>query len=90
MSVQASEGSYSTPRLNEGPYTHVEVGFPNKEEVLLMPYVEEKSRPTKTVYPYVPSTIVSLVIAKHGGMIDGELPEGVPKLMFQEKESSAS
>ncbi len=88
MSVQASEGSYSKPRHNEGPYTHVEVGFPSRKEFLLMPYVEDETIPTKTVYPYVPATTVTLVIAKHGGMIKGELPEGVPKLMSQEIESS--
>ena len=88
MSVQASEGAYSTPRLNTGPYTHVEVGFPSQEEPLLMPYVEDKSMPTKTVYPFVPSQVVTLVVAKHGGMIDGELPEGVPRLMSQQAEHS--
>jgi hypothetical protein len=33
--------------------------------------------PTDTVYAYVPVDIVTLVIAKHGGMVSGEVPPGV-------------
>ena len=80
MSVQASEGAYSTPRSNEGPYTAVEVGYPTEEESLLMQYVEDETRPTDTVYPYVPSSVVTLVCAKHGGIVEGDLPEGVAYL----------
>ena len=80
MSVQASETAYSTPRKNEGPYTAAEVGYPTEEESLLMQYVEDESRPTDTVYPYVPSTVISLVCAKHGGIVEGELPDGIPYL----------
>jgi hypothetical protein len=37
-------------------------------------------RPTETVYPYVPVSLVTLVIAKHGGMVSGELPPWHPIL----------
>ena len=80
MSVQASENAYSTPRENKGPYTAAEVGYPTEEESLLMQYVEDASRPTETVYPYVPSSVITLVCAKHGGIVKGELPEGIPYL----------
>jgi hypothetical protein len=58
----------------------VEVGFPNESEDLLLEYAEDPDSPTETVYPYVPTTVVSLVIAKHGGMIEGEVPAGIPIL----------
>ena len=81
MSVQANEGAYCDPRIDDAErYSAVEVGYPSEEEPLLMTYVEDESRPTDTVYPFVPSEIVSLVIAKHGGMVEGQVPAGVPEL----------
>jgi hypothetical protein len=80
MSVQASGSAYSTPRQDTGPYTAAEVGYPTKKESLLMQYVEDETRPTETVYAYVPSSVISLVCAKHGGIVEGELPEGIPYL----------
>ncbi len=82
MSVQASEYNYCSPRETGAPrYFSVEVGFPSEREALLMEWAEEPERPTETVYGYVPSERVALVIAKHGGMIAGEVPAGVPRLM---------
>tara|TARA_B100001123_G_scaffold317245_1_gene355380 strand:- start:618 stop:923 length:306 start_codon:yes stop_codon:yes gene_type:complete len=81
MSVQANSTSYCSPRIsNADRYTDVEVGFPNESEDLLLEYAEDPDSPTETVYPYVPTTVVSLVIAKHGGMIEGEVPAGIPIL----------
>lgn len=74
MSVQASKFNYCSPRNNLGPYTEVEVGFPNQRDEDLMPYAESKENPTETVYGYVPSSIIMKIIAKRGGMVDGELP----------------
>ena len=83
MSVQANEGAYCSPRIDGAErYTEVEVGFPSEREDLLMPYVEDESKPLQTVYGWVPVATVSLVIAKHGGMVSGELPKGIPKLMI--------
>mgnify|MGYP003154152599 CR=1 FL=1 len=85
MSVQASRINYSSPRTDDcEKYTEVEVGFPSAEESLLMPYVEDDEDPTDTVYPYVPVSIVSLVLVKHGGMVSGEVPPGVPDLRAQQ------
>lgn len=63
MSVQAGQFSYSIPRkdLRDGNYTHVEVGFPSKEEELLKPYSD-------AVYGYVPVEVVDEIIGKHGGI----------------------
>ena len=81
MSVQATETNYCTPRINGAErYTHVEVGFPSEEEELLMEWAEDREKPTDTVYPWVPSQLVALVCAKHGGIIEGNVPPGVPHL----------
>ena len=72
-------GTYCMPRIsNADSYECVEVGFPSDIDPLLMPFCEDPKDPTETVYPYVPSTTIYLVIAKHGGMIQGELPPGIP------------
>jgi len=79
MSVQAHSTAYCTPRGNfADEYTAVEVGFPNNREELLKPYAEDWDKPTNTVYGYVPVQTVYLIITKHQGMSEGELPVGVP------------
>ena len=81
MSVQAHESAYCQPRENNAPsYVEVEVGFPNREEPMLLDYAEEPDRPTNTVYAWVPVQVVTNVIAKHGGAVDGEVPPGVALL----------
>ena len=78
MSVQANEGAYCEPRLNkQEKYNLVEIGFPSEEESLIMPWVEDKSKPTDTVYGFVPVDIVTSVIVKHGGIVEGQVPGGV-------------
>jgi len=68
MSVKASEYSYCAPRNNFGPWSEVEVGFPSAESKFLMPYAEDESCPTDTVYGYVPLSVVVEVIIEHGGL----------------------
>ena len=81
MSVQAHEGAYCTPRIDFAEnYTAVEVGFPSQEEELLMNWAETPQTPTDTVYGWVPRSVIALVIAKHGGIVKGELPPGIPYL----------
>ena len=81
MSVQAGETQYCHPRETGAErYTEVEIGFPNRSEDLLLEYAEDRNMPTETVYAYVPASVVSLVIAKHGGIVDGEVPAGIPFL----------
>ena len=74
MSVQASERNYNSPRNNTGPWVSVEVGFPSHEEPLLMPFAEDKSDPTRTVYGWVDVAVVQGVIVKHGGITEGRHP----------------
>ena len=86
MSVQASETHYCSPReTGAEKYTAVEIGYPSHGEPLLMYLAEEPERPTQTVYPFVPAQLVALVIAKHGGMVSGDLPPGVAPLMAVDK-----
>ena len=81
VSVQANEGAYCSPRQDDAEqYTEVELGFPSAREELIMDWMEvvgEDSDPTDSVYPYVPVDIVTTVIVKHGGMVEGEVPPGV-------------
>ena len=78
MSVQAFAGGYSTPGINNAnKYTEVEVGYPSERDEMLMEYEEEPDARTQTVYAYVPVQVVTNVLAKHGGIVDGEIPRGV-------------
>ena len=91
MSVQANGGAYCSPRVeNAERYDAVEIGFPSESEDLILKYMEdgygehgEGPDPTQSVYPYVPASVVSLVIAKHGGIVSGEAPPGVAHLKAQ-------
>jgi hypothetical protein len=81
MSVQANEGAYCHPRIDNAPsYTSVEVGFPSHPEPLLRKWADNEDKPTDTVYGYVPVNTIVLVCAKHGGVVSGELPAGIPML----------
>jgi len=86
MSVQASETHYCEPRVdNAKSYTSVEVGYPTRYEPLLIEWMEavDDYEATTTVYGYVPSQRVALVCAKHGGVVSGELPAGVPHIKVE-------
>jgi len=81
MSVQAHNGAYCSPRIDNAPrYTQVEVGYPSHPEPLLLEWAENENRPTNTVYPFVPVHQISLVCVKHGGIVSGELPAGIPRI----------
>jgi hypothetical protein len=68
ISVQASHLHYCMPRDDNGPYTHVEIGFPTEVIDELLEYAEDRERPTDTVYAYVPIELVQQVIDNHGGI----------------------
>ena len=78
MSVQANSYAYCSPKNDDGPYTSVEVGYPSEIENLIINYAEDSEALTDTVYGYVPVGTVYLVITKHGGMVSGQVPPGVP------------
>ena len=71
MSVQASNVHYCSPRIdNADYYSEVEVGYPTVSEEELLYYAEDRTRPTETVYGYVPVELVDKIISKHGGVND--------------------
>lgn len=75
VSVQASRVHYCLPRIDteEGVvYEAVELGYPNREEPLIMKYAEDPDEPLYTVYGYVPVEIVNQVIEKHGGIVKSD------------------
>ena len=81
MSVQGHNSAYCAPRIDDAEkYTQVEIGYPSDVEKLIMPWAEDPSKPTETVYGYVPVEIVTTVIAKHGGILRGQVPNGVAYL----------
>lgn len=75
LSVQAGEIYYSLPKENlaDGTYESVEIGYPSHIEPLLIDFMEcdpyEIVDPTKTIYPYVPMSVLEKVIMKHGTII---------------------
>ncbi len=81
MSVQANEGAYCSPKVTGAErYNSCEVGYPSQNEELILEWAEEPESAPNTIYGYVPTERISLVIAKHGGMVSGEVPPGVPEL----------
>jgi hypothetical protein len=85
MSVQASSFNYCHPRRDRASsYSQVEVGMPNSPEPLLAQYAEDSLDLTNTVYPYVPRQVIVDVICKHGGIIGGQLPAGIPYLRYND------
>lgn len=70
LSIQASEYHYCLPRetLPYSQYNEFEVGFPSEEIEALMPYCDDSSRPSESVYPYVPLEVLDAYIASVGGV----------------------
>lgn len=56
VSIQASHINYCTPRKDKGPYTKVELGFPNFlfSTQFIERYAEQREKPKHTVYGWVP------------------------------------
>jgi hypothetical protein len=72
FSVQAGSFYECVPKLDgkDVEYISCEVGFPTKEEELLMPYREGwHDEPTESIYPYTPISVIEAVIKKHGGYL---------------------
>lgn len=70
LSVQASENHYCSPRANKVEWYKFEVGFPNPPPTseLFKNLAEDASRPTETVYAYVPVQEIVDYIEEHGGV----------------------
>jgi hypothetical protein len=73
MSIQASEFHYCTPRQDSGPYSTVEVGFPDfVPSAEFMEYAEDQHNAMGTVYGYLPIEVLEAEIETHGGLLDSE------------------
>lgn len=71
FSAQAGPSMYCAPRNNEGPYTHVEIGFPSSPDELLNDGVLlNDGEDSRDVYSQVPVETVLALIKKHGGVAE--------------------
>ena len=78
LSIQASSYHLCKPQKNDVTYTHVEVSCLSEEEPLLKAYFKDFYEQStaylsysilqKTIYPYVPVTLVDEILYKHGGI----------------------
>lgn len=68
VSIQASSSHYCSPRANDGPYSHFELGYPSEPDDLITEYAEDGERLTQTVYPMVPLQVVLDLVNRHGGV----------------------
>ena len=77
LSIQASAHHYCTPRDNRGPYTHVEVGFPNSAEERFLPFADDIGlfAGIPMIYVNVPAATINEILQEHGGMSQGKLPD---------------
>lgn len=74
ISMQASHMTNCRPKDDSGPYSKIEMAYPNRGDSLIQRYAEDPDDPTRTIYSYVPADIVRRLIAKHGGVVAGEVP----------------
>lgn len=72
LSAQANEFTYCVPRENQGPYESVEMGYPSREVEHALPWAEEPSNPTETVYGRIPIRLLVQVVAENGGRAPGQ------------------
>ena len=79
ISIQAGSSKYSSPRSsNAEKYEALELGYPSHKDDLILGWAEQPEMPTQTVYGYVPVNTIYLLLTKHGGVVEGEVPAGVP------------
>ena len=71
VSIQASQHHYCTPRVDDGPYSKVEIGYPSEEVPEWMEWAETPESPLDTVYGWVPVEIIDEVLRNHGGIANG-------------------
>jgi hypothetical protein len=82
VSVQASHTHYCEPRNDQGPYSEMEVGFPSEGTIVpdeIMQHLDgnmdaEDFDKHKSVYGYVPISIIKMMVDANDGIKTGELP----------------
>jgi len=76
VSIQAGFGKYSSPREDFAElWTAWELGYPSERCEDLMPWVEDATAPTNTVYAMVPSWVVMKVLQSRGGWVGDPLED---------------
>jgi hypothetical protein len=73
LSVQASARHYCEPRTNSGPWTSMEVCC-DESEPMLKPFAHEPIM-CPGIFREAPVEVIEAVIAKHGGLVEGQLPQ---------------
>jgi hypothetical protein len=73
ISVQASKNHYCTPRDNKGPYSAVELGFPNRTLPKHFEEYGDGDELDSQVFGYVPVELVNELINQHGGVDFGQI-----------------
>lgn len=70
LSVQASRLMHCSPQDDNGPYTHVEVGYPScKVPSTWLPYKKSPDEDDRhTIYVRIPIHLVLFFIGAHGGI----------------------
>ena len=63
LSAQVGITEHCIPRDINGPWSHVEIGYPSNYESLLDPYGSDGE-----VYNYVPIEVLVMIIDMHGGL----------------------
>ena len=66
VSIQASEFAYSEPSNNTGPWTQMEVGYP--DAAWDMPDTFQDYYDSGQVWAYVPAELICNLIDSHGGI----------------------
>ena len=89
LSVQAGKAFFSSPRkdLEDGSYTHVEVGPLREYEEDFFPYSADKRKPRSCVNICVPVELVDALIQKHGGFFESRTPYAAAWEKLREKEA---
>lgn len=89
FSAQANSFAYCLPRTRNGPWTHVELGYPSSQRDELLPYADDPGNPTQSIYPKTPVHTVALLVLASGGRVpNGNCGDG-PSKKQTKKQSSA-
>lgn len=73
FSAQANAMVYCFPRDNNGPYESVEIGMPSVVMEEIMPWAENPTDPTGTIYARVPVNRVAYAVARRGGRDESDM-----------------
>lgn len=88
FSAQASKHHYCYPKANQTDYDSIEIGNPSEREETIIEYAEDTTRPTATIYGWVPNHIVNEMLEKRGGINEEATFKGYHYVDFLNKENN--